>query len=241
MIVLCHTAKGGCGTTTVAASLGILDPHRPTLLVDLAGDLPLALGLDAGDRPGVIDWLRSDAAPRQLDAIVHDLDGRSEILTARRGGLDGGSSPPDRPGHDAIEERRWARLATWLLDRSTVDGRSVVIDAGTGDVGTGLLDACTHRLLVTRRCYLAVRHAENAAIPPTGIAVVSEPGRALSSRDVAHNVGAAVLAELPTDPAVARAIDSGLLHSRRGLRAWSRSVGSLWNALDRAADTRNAA
>lgn len=48
---------------------------------------------------------------------------------------------------------------------------------------------------------------------------MTEPGRALDRTDVETVVGAPVQAEVPLDPAVARAVDAGLLASRlpRGL------------------------
>jgi hypothetical protein len=49
---------------------------------------------------------------------------------------------------------------------------------------------------------------------PTGVIVIHEPGRVLSAEDVATAVGAPVVAEINLDPAVARAVDAGLLASR---------------------------
>jgi hypothetical protein len=49
---------------------------------------------------------------------------------------------------------------------------------------------------------------------PTGIVLVTEPGRALGARDVERAIGAPVVAEVPYDPAVARAVDAGLLATR---------------------------
>ena len=44
--------------------------------------------------------------------------------------------------------------------------------------------------------------------------LIDEPGRALRPRDVEHSIGAPVVATLALDPAVARAVDAGLLLSR---------------------------
>ncbi len=54
----------------------------------------------------------------------------------------------------------------------------------------------------------------HSAIRPTGIVLVDEPGRALSQRDVEHSLGVAVEATVSLDPAVARAVDAGLLATR---------------------------
>ena len=62
MLVSCWSAKGGAGTTVVAAALA--DRACPlvaagAVLADLAGDAPAVLGLaDPGD-PGLAGWLGS--------------------------------------------------------------------------------------------------------------------------------------------------------------------------------------
>ena len=57
MITVCWAAKGGSGTTVVAAAMAIA-ATTPTLLIDLAGDVPAVLGIPEPDGPGVFDWLR---------------------------------------------------------------------------------------------------------------------------------------------------------------------------------------
>ncbi len=105
---------------------------------------------------------------------------------------------------------RWSSLAAAL----TAAEPAVVIDAGTGTPDAALAAAATHRLLVTRPCYLGLRRAVAAGVQPTGVVLVTEPGRALSARDVERALGAPVVAEVQYDPAVARAVDAGLLASR---------------------------
>src|SRR5258706_6968494 len=75
MLIACWSAKGGSGVTVVAASLGavLAGARGPTLLVDLDGDLPPALGLPDGDRPGVGDWLAAG------DRVAPDALGRLEV------------------------------------------------------------------------------------------------------------------------------------------------------------------
>ena len=59
MLILC-SAKGGSGTTVVAASLALLHAQRgPCLLVDLAGDLPAALGIAGPQRSITSGMIRS--------------------------------------------------------------------------------------------------------------------------------------------------------------------------------------
>ena len=58
MLVACWSAKGGAGTTVIAASLALLWSRRcDALLVDLAGDAPAALGVPEPDSPGLVGWL----------------------------------------------------------------------------------------------------------------------------------------------------------------------------------------
>jgi hypothetical protein len=112
----------------------------------------------------------------------------------------GGDLPPDD---------QWARLAT------TLGGfENVIIDAGTGCPPTALREAAQQSLLVIRPCFIAIRRAQQLSIRPTGIVLVDEPGRALTSRDVEHALGVPVVAEVLLDPAVARAVDAGLLRAR---------------------------
>jgi hypothetical protein len=66
-----------------------------------------------------------------------------------------------------------------------------------------------------------------APLRPSGVVVVNEPGRALTTDDIRQVIPAPVLAEVALDPAVARAVDAGMLAGRlpRSLaRALSRAA-----------------
>ncbi|CAB4847851.1 MAG: hypothetical protein F2772_02835 [Actinobacteria bacterium] len=195
---LCWSAKGGSGTTVVAASLALVLSHRrPTVLVDLAADAPAALGIAEPSGPGVVDWLASPTADAAaLWRLATPATDTLQLLPCGQ--------------QTASTGLRWAELAAVLGE---YDG-TVVIDAGTGTPPSTLFEAATHRLLVTRPCYLALRRAVGCGVQPTGVVLVAEPGRALGARDVERALGAPVLAELPYDPAVARAVDAGLLATR---------------------------
>ena len=70
----------------------------------------------------------------------------------------------------------------------------------------------TARWLVVRGpCYLSLRAALEAPWRPDGVVLVSEPGRSLSAADVVDVLGIDVVAEIPMEAAVARAVDAGLL------------------------------
>ena len=60
MLVACWSAKGGAGTSVVAAALAVLagrrSPHG-AVLADLAGVGPALLGVPEPDSPGLTGWL----------------------------------------------------------------------------------------------------------------------------------------------------------------------------------------
>jgi Mrp family chromosome partitioning ATPase len=211
------SAKGGAGTTTTAVALADVcrRAHRSTdtLLVDLAGDLPAALGIADPDL-GATEWLASDAGPEALARIEHEVADGVSLLPL--------GNTSDWP------EARAAALVVVL----GADHREVVVDVGLLDPSTSPLatlrrvvtDAADRSLLVTRSCYLALRRAARADRTPDGVILVREPGRALDRGDVEGLLSVAVVAEVDTDPAVARAVDAGLLltagprHVARALR-----------------------
>ena len=196
-VAVCWSVKGGSGTTVVAAALALLSAQRrPTTLVDLAGDCPVALGSSEPHGPGVSEWLRSPNA----DAVAL---GRLAVDVGERLGL----IPRGLAG--VADEARWDELVAALHELAPV-----VVDAGTGEPPAALVAGGVQSLLVIRPCFLALRRAAQLARRPTGVVLVREPGRALRSRDVEHALGVAVVAEVDVDPAVARAVDAGLLQSR---------------------------
>lgn len=201
MFVICWSPKGGSGTSVVAASLALMlgarGPNR-VLAVDLAGDLPSIFGLAEPDRPGVADWLAAapDVGVERLGRLTIEVAQEVDLLPV-------GSGKPV----GAVE--RWKALADYLDD----DERDVVIDAGALPPPQ-LAGAADHSLLVVRACYLALRRASRAAAQPTGVVIIREPGRALSSLDVSRALGVDVVAEIPLDASIARAVDAGLLAAR---------------------------
>lgn len=195
MISVCFAAKGGSGTTVVTTATAVTTPG-PALLVDLAGDVPGVLGLSDPDTPGVLDWLRSDAAASRLGQLEIAATSRLSVLAA---GTPGGVPP-----------ERWHDLAVWLAGQP----RDVLIDAGTAEPPAALIAVADRTVLVTRACYLALRAAVRRRCRPSEIVLVAEPGRALRARDIEAALGAPVVATVLVDPAVARAVDAGLLATR---------------------------
>jgi cellulose biosynthesis protein BcsQ len=197
-VTACWSAKGGAGTTVVAATLALRLAQRSpagAVLVDTAGDAPAALGLPEPDGPGLADWLRSDST----------------------GGL---PEVPACPGLTVVPRGVGTldfRRAGQLVAALSADPRSIVVDCGTarGDVVAAMAKRADQSIIVTRLCYLALRRAlAGPPSRPTGFVVIREPGRALSAYDVANALRAPVLAEINNDPAVARAVDAGLLAAR---------------------------
>jgi hypothetical protein len=194
LLTVCYAAKGGSGTSVTAAALALTTPA--SLLVDLDGDALDVLGLPLGTRPGIVDWLSSAADDDALEDLVVEAGESCRVLPGG-GRADLANADPARAG----------RLCDWLSTRPA----PVVVDAGTGDPPPVLAERAGELLLTTRACYLALRRAHASATTPTGVILVREPGRALTPRDVASTVGAPIVAEIQVDPAVARAVDAGLL------------------------------
>lgn len=195
-MIICWAAKGGSGTTVIACALAVSARRtESSTLVDLGGDCATALGLDEPAGPGVADWMSSPTAgPPELERLAVPI--RDQVRLIPRGvGV-----PPDD---------QWARLAAALGG-----SENVIIDAGTGCPPPALREAAQQSLLIIRPCFIAIRRAQQLNTRPTGIVLVDEPGRALTSRDVENALGVPVVAEVRVDPAVARAVDAGLLLAR---------------------------
>ncbi|CAB4889287.1 unannotated protein [freshwater metagenome] len=202
------SVKGGSGVTLVSAVTAAIFARRSgrAVLVDLCGDQPAALGIAEPSSPGVRDWLAStDGSAQALERLFIQVEPGLWLL-------------PCGTAQEWPEDRQ-AQLARVLLDL----GCDVVVDAGLiTDLGRSLASA-GRSLLVTRPCYLALRRATSARVQADGVVVVADTGRALSGADVAAVLGLSVVASIEVDPAIARAVDAGLL-IRRTHKALERSL-----------------
>ncbi|HLM65503.1 MAG TPA: hypothetical protein VK306_14485 [Acidimicrobiales bacterium] len=202
MLLACWSAKGGAGTTVAAAALALSLARRSragAVLADLAGDGAAVLGLPDPDSPGLAGWLAAgDDVPADALARLEVGAGRGLALLPR--------------GAGALGAERAGVLAA-LLDAGV---RPVVADCGSdlGATTVGFLRAADRSVLVTRLCYLALRRAVTAPVAATEVVIVHELGRVLGRADVEAAVRVPVLAEIPADPAIARAVDAGLLTTR---------------------------
>lgn len=227
MIVTCWSVKGGSGTSVVAGALAVAwSAGRPVLAVDLAGDLPAVIGMTASPGPGVVDWLHagSGVGAAALEALAVAAGPSLRVL--HRGGDAGDLRPAGETdgGRRGIGDSRWRAFAAAM---SAVPA-DVVIDAGLAPLPAELAAVTDASLVVIRPCFLALRRASTARDVPTGVVVINEPGRSLGRRDIERVLGIRVAAEMRLDPAVARAVDVGLIAAR--LPA---SLAQLAKAVDR--------
>lgn len=186
MIILCRSVKGGSGTSVTAAALGLLLAARHR-----GGGHVVDL---CGDMPAVLGIAEPEGtAGCEVNSALNLLPRRVE-----------------GEGSDTF----WLSLATEL---QSLRG-PVVVDAGNLVIGRALVDAAAASYLVTRPCYLALRRATQAIhrgeLPVDGCILLNEPGRALTSNDVAAVLKTPVRAELPVDNTISRAVDAGLLAHR---------------------------
>ena len=217
MLVLFWSAKGGSGVTVVAAATALVSGRNgPTVLVDLGGDTHAALGVPAPIGPGALDWMDApNATPDGLFRLGVDVADGLRVVGA-------GSS------HEPVTADSWERLAAACTSRPD----TVIVDAGRHVPPEVMHGAAAQSILVVRPCFLGLRRAARHSSFATAAVLVTEPGRALTAADVERALGVTVEAEVPWDPAVARAVDAGLLSSRlpnglvRQLRRIARSAAT---------------
>ena len=217
MLIACWSPKGGSGTTVVSCGLALVLARTASVAVaDLAGDVPAALGVAEPAAPGLLDWLAAgDEVP--ADALSRlELDVRPGLTLLARGAAP--SSPSISTRGEALAEALRSHRDAVVVDCGRVGSPESLALAGCAD----------ESLLVLRPCYLALRRALEAPIRPSGVVMVSESGRALDRHDIEDVLGVPVRAQVPVDPAVARAVDAGLLARRppRALRVALEAVAA---------------
>ena len=128
---------------------------------------------------------------------------------------------------------------TPTLPSTDMQWANVIVDAGTQshfDVTAfdHLLNGADRSLLVVKSCFLAVHAAVGLSRRAHGIVVVGDEERRIAEADIAAAVGVPVLATVMVHPAVARAVDAGLLSARLP-RAFTRSLEALQSTVEPAA------
>lgn len=208
MLVGFWAPKGGSGVSVVAATAAILVSRRgPVTLVDLAGDADAVFGLAIDPVTGVRDWLAlgADAAAASLDRI--EVAATPTITVLPRGGSSLAAGAADVTS-----------AVPTLLAALRRRGHPVVVDLGTASdpVARELAEGLDALACCVRPCYLALRRA--IAHPLTarsaGVVVIGEAGRALGTREISSVLEVSVLATVAARPAVARAVDAGMLAAR---------------------------
>lgn len=251
MVITCWSAKGGAGTTVVATAIALsltrpqrgrepirLFPRQPdhsvvgsppgALLVDLAGEAPAVLGLPEPAGPGVADWLAatSDVPPDGLARLEVEV-GEGLHVVPRGGSLPSEAEAVARAEVLAAVLAADTRVVVvdcgCLAPQAAPDGAERPAGAAAPVVPAALAASGSIGILVTRTCYLALRRAAALPLRPTGVVVIEEPGRALHAADVEAVIDRPILATIPWDPAVGRAVDGGLFGSRMP-RALSRAL-----------------
>ena len=195
-LITIHTTKPGQGATVTAATLATLcaAAGQRTLLIDAAtGDLPAVLGLPTTESPGLARYL-TDPHAHTVDTLAVPVIQNLDLL------------PLGEP--DAMPTTLDTGYVTGGFGRYV----TVIIDAGTRPLTA--CDKSATMLLVTRPCYLALRRAIDTPLRPCGLVLINEPGRALTATDIEAVLGRPIVATVPYDVAISRAVDSGLLTSR---------------------------
>jgi hypothetical protein len=82
------------------------------------------------------------------------------------------------------------------------------------DWGTRVPEVEGVNLLVTNSCYLAMRNAVVLSPKIDSVIFFDEPNRALSKVDVTKTLDKPIVWHIKHDPAIARAVDAGLLATR---------------------------
>lgn len=186
------------------------------MLADLGGDVPAACGIPEPQGPGLIDFAAAgpDVPAEALGRLETKITPQLRLIHA------GGFGDVDqrqglRPSTAfGLESADGERVALGLSKQ--YPGASVVVDCGPpgNPCGSAIAAAAGLSLLVLRPCYLALRRAAQTSLRPSGVVLVSEPGRSLGASEVSDVLGVPVRAEVPYDAAVARVVDAGLLSTR---------------------------
>jgi hypothetical protein len=228
MLFALWSPKGGSGTSVLAAACAAALARRGGCrLADLGGDQPAILGLGADPDTGIAEWLATgpDAPADALDRLAVEVAPGLLLI------------PPGTPRLLAPPAAAEAGAALGAaLQRAELP---CVVDAGRADAPAARMtvELADVSVVVLRGCYLGLRRAVNAPLTAraAGIAFVDEPGRSLGASEVRDVLERPVLTRVPVRPAIARAVDAGVIAVRPPeplLRAASRLLDRVGGAAD---------
>jgi hypothetical protein len=176
-------------------------------LADLGGDQPAIFGLGADPELGLLDWLGAgpEAPSEAIDRLVVEVAPGVALLPR------GGSGRVLAP---VAAAEAGAALAVVLGDAPF----PTIVDCGAAtEPATRAVAEVAHvTVAVIRGCYLALRRAVHSPVLActAGVVLVEEQGRSLSAHEVSEVLNVPVLARIPARPAIARAVDAGILPTR---------------------------
>lgn len=207
MLLALWSPKGGSGTSVLAAACAtVLARRGGCRLADLAGDQPAILGLGADPDTGLAEWLATgpDAPVDALDRLAVEIAPGLALV------------PPGT--HRVLAPTAAAEAGSALGAALRGGGLPCVVDAGRADLPAArmVVEVADASVIVVRGCYLTLRRAVHSPLTPrtTGIAFVDEPGRALGATEARDVLDRPVLARVPVRPAIARAVDAGVIAVR---------------------------
>ena len=235
MLLALWSPKGGSGTSVLAAASALVLARRAdgARLADLDGDQPAILGLAAEPPTGLADWVAAGAeAPVEALAGLA-IQAAPGVALLPRGAADHALAaiPAAQAG---------VALAAALRDGPV----PTVVDAGraTLPAARAVVEVADVSVAVVRGCYLALRRGVHSPLlaRTTGVILVEESGRSLGAAEVADVLSLPVLARVPVRPAIARAVDAGVLAGRMP-DALARPVARFLASIDLLVDRRGEA
>ena len=190
MLITCWSAKGGSGTTVVAASLAVLlarSAPEGALFVDLTGDGAAVLGVPEPIGPGIGDWLAAaDVDAAGLDRLAVPIDDSLALVPrgtfgppvaadriAELGGVPGGCG---RRRRCTGRGRRGRRLPSplWRLCRCSCCDRAISPCGAPWRHRFGRRVWCSFasrvgpsRVATSKRCSASLCAPRSMSIPPS--------------------------------------------------------------------------
>jgi hypothetical protein len=204
-----YSHKGGQGVTTITAALATLTANtgQRTLIIDTGTDQAAVHRLSIDKWAALGDYLTSTAVT--LNDITTTIGERLDLIET-------GDTPI------AFNTHTYGLLTSGLGHYDTV-----IID--TTPAAHQWTRHGDTRILVTRPCYLALRHATGQRASDQ-VVVISEPGRSFDIGNIEAVTGTPVSATVPYDPRVARVVDTGTL-AKSMPRSLARALAPLADTL----------